>query len=125
MLSACDNSKIKSISKPDSIEYLVEDEFDNDDNGMEKSTTLSRTFIPKQYIDDEKNAWVDCPGFEDTRNTTTEIAAAYLIKQIIESAASVKFVLVADFNSISESHSDFDNLLTYATRLIKNVQKSQ
>lgn len=118
---ACDYSKMKSINDGEE-ELEIRDELDADVD-KKLPTTVSRTLIPEPYIDDEQNVWIDCPGFKDTRSTTVQIAVAYLLKSITEKTSSIKFVLVADYNSVTESRNNFDALLIQTTQLIKNVQK--
>lgn len=121
---AGDYSRIKSIDDGQSVDLMVRDELDPGVDSI-KSTTISRTFIPETNIDDEQNVWIDCPGFGDTRNQTIEIAAAFLIKSIIESAKSIKIVMVADFQSVTKSYNrnSFDKLLSHTTQLITNIKR--
>lgn len=121
---ACDYSRIESIDDGISTDFIVRDGLDQDVNNAVHST-VSRTLLPQIYVDDDKNVFVDNPGFEDTRNQTVEIATTFLIKSIIESASTIKIVLIADYGSVTNSYSRnaFDNLLSRTTQLIKNIQR--
>lgn len=120
---ACDYSKIISIDDEISSDYIVRD-------GLDASATenvpssVSRTLIPEVVTDNEQKIWVDCPGFGDTRNTSVEIATAFLIKTIIEISSGIKFVMAVDYTSVTKSYSrdGFDELLSRTTQLIKNVE---
>lgn len=121
---ACDNSKLMSIDDGKHIDFVVLDELDAEVDAH-VSSTVSRTFIPKAYIDTEQNVFIDCPGFEDTRNRTVEIANAFLMKTTIESASTIKIVLTIEFSSVTDSYNrdGLDKLLSRATQLIKNVRR--
>ncbi|XP_037039435.1 uncharacterized protein LOC119076658 [Bradysia coprophila] len=107
---------------PNSVNFEIRDELDPD-IGRITLATESRTLIPVISTDENHNAWMDCPGFGDTRNETVEIATAFLIKRVIESASNMKIVLVMNYNSVTNSRDDFDNLLSRATQLMKNVSR--
>lgn len=123
---ACDFSKLLSIEPPNlnSIDFVIRDELDPDVN-ITTSSTVSRTLIPEKIVDNEQNVWYDLPGLGDTRNETAEIAATFLMKKVIESASSVKIVLVVNYASVTDGNNrdDFDNLLSGALQLIKNVKR--
>lgn len=123
---ASDFSKIisKEPENPNSSDFEIQDGLDLE-SGIVKLSTVSRTFVPEMIVDEEQNVWYDCPGFHDTRNETIEIATTFLIRSVIESASSVKLVLVVDYESVTKSHSrsDFDELLSRATELLKRVNK--
>ncbi|XP_055307695.1 uncharacterized protein LOC129571849 isoform X2 [Sitodiplosis mosellana] len=117
----------KMISKepenPNFIDFEIEDGLDLE-SGTIRSSTVSQTFIPEMSVDEKQNVWYDCPGFHSTRNETIEIATTFLIRSVIESASSVKLVLVVDYDSVTRGHSrsDFDELLSHATQLLKTVK---
>ncbi|KAG4066107.1 hypothetical protein HA402_010309 [Bradysia odoriphaga] len=107
---------------PNSVNFEIRDELDPE-LGRITLATESRTLIPVISMDENHNTWMDCPGFGDTRNETVEIATAFLIKRVIESASNIKIVLVMNYNSVTNSRDDFDNLLSRATQLMRNVSR--
>lgn len=121
---ACDNSKLISMDDGKNIDFVVRDELDAELDPI-VSSTVSRTFIPKAYIDEEQNVFIDCPGFEDTRNTTVEIATAFLMKMSLESALNIKMAITVEYSSVTDSYNrdGLDKLLSSATQLLKNVKR--
>ncbi|XP_055309665.1 uncharacterized protein LOC129573302 [Sitodiplosis mosellana] len=121
---AGDLSKLvsKVPSNTNSKSFQIHDELDPN-AGTVTSSTESRTFVPEIIVDEEQNKFCDCPGFQDTRNETVEIATAFLIKSVIESAKIIKFVLVEDYESVTKGHDrkNFDELLARTVELLKNV----
>lgn len=120
---AGDLSKLESVvpSNTNSKVLQIRDNLDPDAGKITLSTE-SRTFIPEIIDDEEQNKFCDSPGFQDTRNETVEIATAFLIKSVIESAKTIKFVLVENYESVTKSHdrNNFDELLTRTMQLLKN-----
>lgn len=120
-----DFSKIisKEPENQNAIDFEIEDGLDM--SGHITSTTESRTFQPERNIDEDQNIWYDCPGFQNTWNESMEIAATFLIRNVIESASRVKLVLVVDYDSITNGHSttNFDELLSRTTQLLRDVTK--
>lgn len=115
-----DNSKLTAIKA--GIYFTIQDGLDPEKD-RNISATESRTLIPEVVNDENQTVWIDCPGFGDTRNSTIEIAIAFSIKHVIESATNVKFVLVVNYDWVSDSgnRDGFDKLLARVTEMIKNV----
>lgn len=107
---------------PNSINFRIRDELDPDRDRITLATE-SRTLIPVMSTDESHIVWVDSPGFGDTRNETVEIATMFLIKRVIENALNIKIVLVVNYELVTESRDDFDNLLSRATELMKNIKR--
>jgi len=42
----------------------------------------------------------DCPGYNDNRGLTQDIANSFYIKNLFEKASSAKIIVVTDFNDI-------------------------
>lgn len=120
-----DYSKLVSIEPTGyQIEYQIHDGLDPDIQKDFISTTVSRTIIPGMAIDETNNVWYDCPGFEDTRNSTIEIATTYLTKSVIENVKNVKVVLLAPHESVTIGHDrhDFDHALDHVATLLKDIR---
>lgn len=104
-------------------EYIISDT----NNKISVNTTvISKTTFPDVVVDDDtKNVFVDCPGFNDSRNEAYDIAAAYFIKKVFNSVRNVKIVLVASYPSLRKgvNRNDFLQLLEHTTILIKNIEK--
>lgn len=98
------------------IKYKYEDVIGN-------STTVSQTIYPKLYIDKSNLAYYDCPGYDDTRNMSLKIAATYFVKRVVDHAASLKFVLVTNYDSVhvAGSRSEFSSLITHLQQFMKNI----
>ncbi|XP_014270227.1 uncharacterized protein [Halyomorpha halys] len=91
-----------------------------------KSTIVSQTIYPELINDAKtKTLYYDCPGFNDTRSATNEIAATYLIKKVIDSTRSVKMVFVVSHHSVSRGadRQDLILMLQHATDFIKQIEK--
>jgi energy-coupling factor transporter ATP-binding protein EcfA2 len=84
-----------------------------------ESSTQFPKYIKIQHPSYEKNVLLyDFPGFGDTRGLKTNIINAYLIKNIIEKAKSVKFAFVSSYNEIkSERGKPFKELLSVVQSL--------
>lgn len=89
------------------------------------STTVSQTIYPALHIDDINLAYYDCPGYDDTRNTSIEIAATYFVKRVVDHATALKIVLVANYDSVhvAGSRADFASLVDHLRRFIKNFDR--
>lgn len=108
----------------DNMDYKIYDSLDPDADRV-LSTAVSRTLVPEMVIDESNIVWYDCPGFGDTRNTTVEIAATFLIKNVIENALNVKIVLVLNHGSVVEGYNRFDlaKLIRHTTDLVPNIDR--
>lgn len=80
-----DNSKLVGIKSKSGTDYIIQDQL-NPQKVDEIPANVSRTIIPEIIIDENQTAWIDCPGFGETRNSTVEIATAFSIKHIIDKA---------------------------------------
>lgn len=92
----------------------------------QNSTILSKTLFPELIPDKESDVvYFDCPGFEDTRGIKYEITTAYLIRKLLESANSVKFVFVIAQNSVLDGgdRRGILNLARNGNSLVKNIEK--
>lgn len=87
------------------------------------STTVSHTIYPDLVIDETKTAFYDCPGFEDTRSMSIEVASTYFVKKVVDHAKSIKIVLVVDYGSVhvGGSRTDFPKLVQHFRSFVKNV----
>ena len=93
------------------------------ENVIGDTTTVSQTIYPELVIDDLDVAYYDCPGYDDTRNTSIEIAATYFVKRVVDHANSLKLILVANYDSVRVAghRTDFSNLVEHIHQFVKNV----
>ena len=61
--------------------------------------TVSLTFAPNFWEGDSFRLY-DCPGFNDTRSIEHEIAKSFFIKEIANSAKSIKIIIVGSASSL-------------------------
>ncbi|XP_059488083.1 uncharacterized protein LOC132203929 [Neocloeon triangulifer] len=88
-----------------------------DNSTISGITRQSKTLLPNHYKDLETGqVIVDMPGFSDTREPKYEIAAAYFIKKVMESAEKLKIVVVENMFSLTEGQDRYG-----LTRLIKHT----
>lgn len=116
------NSQLLSIEVAKGTgEYLITD----NNNRIGNSTTTSQTLFPELILDGNSNYFYDCPGFQDTRNATYDIAASFFIRKVIKHAKSVKLLFVVSYPSVRKGvdRIDFPKFLTHATKLVQNIEK--
>lgn len=89
------------------------------------STTRSRTLVPELTIDEKKNVWYDCPGFQDTRSTEFEVANTYFVKTLTDRIENLKIILTVNHASvmIGQDRKDFPNLMKFGVTLLQTVEK--
>lgn len=110
---------LKSVQKSRTV-YLIES---TKPDIIGNSTTVSQTIYPNFVTDELNSAYYDCPGFDDSRNASIEIAATYFIKKVVEHATTIRFVLVSNYNgvTIGESRDDFPRLVKHLYSFIRNL----
>ncbi|CAL1264629.1 unnamed protein product [Larinioides sclopetarius] len=117
-----DNTElIAKETEEDTGEYIIEDI-----NGTGYSTITSETVYPQLVVDNETNVpYYDCPGFNDTRDSSNEIATTYFIKKIVDHAESVKLIFVINYPSMRKGvdRYNFMNLVKHAADFIRNFEK--
>lgn len=115
--------------KTATISLLVNDELESyeffiiDANGRINS---EESFIPELRIDYESNAtFYDCPSFDHSQGPQYQVAIAYFLNQLLNSANSIKLVLVVDFAWVEpdESLYFFYTMIENVIHLIKDVEK--
>lgn len=89
------------------------------------SDTVSYTIYPTLYLDELDLAYYDCPGWDDTRNSTFEIAATYFIKRVVDYATSVKILLVVNGYSVTEAQSktELRSLIQDVEHFVKDLDR--
>lgn len=94
-----------------------------DEGIIGNSTTVSQTIYPERIIDETDVAFYDCPGYDDTRNSSVEITTTYLMKKVVDNAKSLKIILVANYDSVLQggSRGDFVTLIEHTRRFLKNI----
>ena len=65
----------------------------------------SRTFMPQIVLDadDSNQAYCDCPGFADNRGAEINIANAINTRRVVQQAAGIKVVFLAEYSDIISS----------------------
>lgn len=104
-------------------EFIIED-----NNRISTSTIKSKTIFPELVIDTEtKTAYYDCPGFNDTRSASYDIAATYFTKKVTDFAKSVKILFIVNYSSVRTGvdRRDFTNLLRHINDFVKDIEKFQ
>jgi len=116
---ATDNSRLTS-KEVEAGKYVIEDP-DGKISGGTESKTLFPEFLPDK---DAMVGYYDCAGFEDTRGMPSDIAANFFLKQVIDHAASLKFLISINYASLQASvdRTDFTNLLQYMSTLVKDFK---
>lgn len=111
--------KLSNLESFDKGGYIIKHRFKD----VIGSTTQSFTIFPELVLDEVQTAFYDCPGFEDTRNVSIDIAASYFMKKVVDYADSLKIVLVMDYASmvVGSSRSNFPNLMRHVTAFVRNV----
>ncbi|KAF8789166.1 hypothetical protein HNY73_007130 [Argiope bruennichi] len=112
---------IAKETEEDTGEYIIEDI-----NGTASSTITSETVYPQLLVDTETNVpYYDCPGFNDTRDSSNDIATTYFIKKIVDFAESVKLIFVINYPSVRKGvdRHNFMKLVKHAADFIKNIEK--
>ncbi|UAW64364.1 hypothetical protein KMZ15_01320 [Mycoavidus sp. HKI] len=105
--------------------FSIEDKSDTAKN----STIHSQTIFPELIVDNSTTdirsatAYYDCPGFEDTRGVSQEIASAYCIKRLIDHSERIKLMLVVNHSSLEEGNyrNDFITLAQHIGNLVKDL----
>lgn len=118
-----DPSQIESIEPTnDADDYKVVDHLDVSPDS--KSSTVSKTIVPELIIDTNKKVYYDCPGFDDTRNSSVEISTVFFIKTVTDNTKKLKIIFVVNAKSVQESYdrNDFDNLMRHGTTLLKKTE---
>lgn len=84
-----------------------------------ESKTLLPQVVPTREFSEEL-AYVDLPGFRDTRSLEEGLASSVALPMVLQSAASVKgFIVVVDVRDLSVSRSQgFTDLLNLLGRLV-------
>lgn len=114
---AGDLSDLKSVESGDfKIKYRYK-------NVIGESATVSQTVFPDRVIDETNVAFYDCPGFDDTRNSSIEIATTYFIKRVVDHVSSLKFILVVNYDAVQPAghRTDFRDLVRHLQDFIKNI----
>jgi len=62
--------------------------------------SVSETTCPSRYETVNYGVVWECPGYNDNRGITQDIANSFYIKNLFEKAASVRVLVVTDFNDI-------------------------
>lgn len=95
------------------------------DGYIGNSSTTSQTIYPALHIDEYNLPYYDCPGWDDTRNTSIEIAATYFVKRVIEHAKSVKILLVVNGHSVtpSQSKTELGSMVEDAQAFLKDFER--
>ncbi|OXU22710.1 hypothetical protein TSAR_009058 [Trichomalopsis sarcophagae] len=89
-----------------------------------RGTTSLHTSLPKFIEDTEHNVtFYDCPDFSD--DLVQDITGSYFIKNIIESADSIKLVFLVDISLMKETEQvpGFISFIKRVITLIKNLEK--
>lgn len=60
----------------------------------------SMTFFPNQWTSPTGECFYDCPGFNDSRGPTYDIAKSYFLKKLATSAKSLKVIFIGDFMTL-------------------------
>ncbi|XP_065640597.1 uncharacterized protein LOC136073158 isoform X2 [Hydra vulgaris] len=115
------------------INYLIEKELlvDENDNIVLKNqndasammigdSVLSKTLLPK-FIELDHFLLYDLPGFNDTRGLLLNLVNAAFLKNIIENAKTVRFVIVTCMEEIAACRGElFMKLLSCTNNLLSN-----
>ena len=90
-------------------------------------TNQSMTFVP-DVASDDTFTYADCPGFLDNRGPEINIANAVNIKTMIHRAASVRVIVLVNYNSLMADRGrgvrELTNILTDLFGHPKNLQKN-
>jgi hypothetical protein len=96
----------------------------------------SQTFMPEIAVDDQGFTYCDCPGFLDNRGAEINIANAVNIRNTLDSAESIKVIILINYKSIeadrgrgfremlriaSDLFGSKENLLKYKESLLLGV----
>ncbi|XP_034240271.1 uncharacterized protein LOC117644765, partial [Thrips palmi] len=109
------------VAVQDNNNYLIE----GDGIG---SSIASVTSVPELYHDNETlTDYFDCPGFEDTRGTCTEVTTTYYMKDIARHARRVKVLLLTPHFAVrkGQDRGDFVTMLKHAATVLQNPAKLQ
>ena len=82
------------------LKVIVDIEDHNRDGPKIGNKSVSETTYPSWYNTDNFGVVWDCPGYNDNRGLTQDIANSFYIKNLFEKAASVKVLVVSDFADI-------------------------
>lgn len=83
----------------------------------------SCTTIPNSWRD-RSVTYYDCPGFEDNKSVSQEIANAYYVKKIGNSHQQLKFVLVIPYGSEDQARGNsIAELLTQVNSLVPDTSR--
>ena len=83
------------------LHKVIVDIKDNSKKGPKIGTkSVSETTYPSRYNTDDYGVVWDCPGYNDNRGLTQDIANSFYVKNLFEKAASVRVLVVTDFNDI-------------------------
>ncbi len=80
----------------------------------------SETTIPNKWISNNGTIYWDCPGFEETRSVSQDIANAYYIKRLFDTSQNVKVVIVIADNPTDPRETDLVRLVDQLTNLVPN-----
>jgi hypothetical protein len=115
---AGDNSKL--ISKEiNQGEFIIED-----GNRIGNSTLESKTIFP-ELVEYNKNIYYDCPGFDDSKSTSLDLAKTYFIKKMADYSENIKIIFVINYYSVKTSadQEDFLKLIRHSIELLKDINK--
>src|SRR5579883_1603112 len=85
----------------------------------------SETSFPQVYIDkNSKQAYCDCPGFEDTGTDERRVGVAILTRLAIEMAASIKFMVVINSDSLGQRGIGMRDLCKTLSLFLKKIDKT-
>ena len=93
----------------------------NDHDGV-GHTGNSETFIPLPYILNERELILDCPGFNDTRSLSHQIAIASFIKELMELGKPCRFVAIVSEETLGiESRTRFLDFVRSVESFLPNI----
>jgi energy-coupling factor transporter ATP-binding protein EcfA2 len=117
------NPKLEAKSAQGSSDFYVSD--NNENIGV--STITSKTWLPiiVPIPHRQDQAFLDCPGFLDTRSNLHEIATSIFIKNVMKCIKRVKIVVITSHHAVRQGvdRTKFTSLLTNLVGFVKSVEK--
>ncbi|XP_037909030.1 uncharacterized protein LOC119650371 [Hermetia illucens] len=98
----------------------------SDKIGAAGTTIRSQTIFPNLIPHGNSGrVLLDCPGFRDTRSSSTEVTCTILTKRALKSCSKVKLILVVSEYAVMEggSRSAFLELVKHSFEFVKNFEK--
>lgn len=112
---AGDNSKLISREVNEGAgDFVIED-----GNRIGNSTTFP------ELVEKANAIFYDCPGFDDKKSISKDMAKTFFIKKIADYSENLKFVFTINYQSLrsGSGQEDFLTLVGHSIELIKDVSK--